>query len=217
MIRAFLASQIEETVHKLVELIAGTDPAKPSQMKLLFIPTAAMVEHSAEPDYVTSARDKFLELGFQVTDFDLRGKSKEDTAEALSQADIVFVGGGNTFYLLQEMRRTDFQSALEKELARGAIYAGSSAGSCVAGPDIGPIGLMDDPAAAPELKSTKGLGLVDFLVIPHYKRSDYGTLADQVLEKYGKDASMKPISDNQALWVEGDKVRQVENKQPLWF
>ena len=60
---------------------------------------------------------------------------------------------------------------MEKEL-----YIGSSAGSVLAGPDIDITRELDDPNEASNLKTTEGLKLVDFIILPHYGKGAYRRL-----------------------------------------
>ena len=50
-------------------------------------------------------RNKLIKIGFNVIDFDLNSKTEEKVRETLSKVDIVFVAGGNTFYLLEKLDR----------------------------------------------------------------------------------------------------------------
>ena len=54
----------------------------------------------------------------------------------LELKDIIFVEGGNTFYLLKAMRACNFEKIIRKLLKEGKVYIGASAGSIVAGKTI---------------------------------------------------------------------------------
>jgi len=60
-------------------------------------------------------------------------------AAGLSAAEGVFIGGGNTFVLLQDLYEHDLVATLRNRIAAGMPYAGTSAGSNVAaGPSGSP-------------------------------------------------------------------------------
>jgi dipeptidase E len=86
----------------------------------------------------------------------------------LDQTDVVFVAGGNTFFLLQEMRKGGFAELIHDYIHKGMIYIGSSAGSVVAGPTVRLVNGLDDPTDAPELQDFAGLGLIDIAILPHW-------------------------------------------------
>jgi dipeptidase E len=86
----------------------------------------------------------------------------------VSDCGVIFVAGGNTFYLLQEVRKSGFDTVINDLLTSEKVYVGSSAGSVLVAPDIGLVSRFDDPSDAPELKNYLGLNLVDYVVLPHY-------------------------------------------------
>ena len=51
----------------------------------------------------------------------------------LKEADAVFIGGGETFVLLAELHRTGQLEIIQRRVAKGMPYGGSSAGANVAG------------------------------------------------------------------------------------
>ena len=77
-------------------------------------------------------------------------------------------------------------------------------------PDIEPVARLDDPSKAPNLKSTQGLNLVDFVVVPHYKNEKFNEGVEEIL-KNSKEYKYKliPITDQQAVVVKGNKYNIV--------
>jgi dipeptidase E len=95
-------------------------------------------------------------------------------AGALRDLSAVWVSGGNTFVLLEAMQRSDFGTAVRGRLDDGGfVYAGYSAGACVAGPDIRGVEIMDEIGESGLSldgdEGIAGLGLVDFRVVPHWR------------------------------------------------
>lgn len=85
----------------------------------------------------------------------------------LAEADLLFVGGGNTFQLAKHVKEHDFENALLQFVANGGDYYGGSAGAVIAGSDIRTAAGMD--ANDVELADLQGLSLVKNLaVLPHY-------------------------------------------------
>jgi dipeptidase E len=183
--------------------------------KGVFIPTAAYGEaaHRAaavgegnDPD-LSACSEPLESLGIAIHSFDLREKTEAQTEQALSDAAIIYVGGGNTFYLLEHMQKCNFEKVLRKRLSAGAIYIGSSAGSVICTPDIAYIHVMDDPRQA-SLRETKGLSLIDFLIIPHLDHPDQGERAVRGIETYQGNTALIALRDSQVLYVH-NKVVQV--------
>ncbi len=94
----------------------------------------------------------------------------------LERFDLVWVLGGNAFVLARAMTASGFGEALVSAMDRGLVYAGYSAGACVAGPDLRGIHLMDPaddlPPGYDGTMPAHSLGLVPFRIVPHW-RSDH--------------------------------------------
>ncbi|MBI2405809.1 Type 1 glutamine amidotransferase-like domain-containing protein [Candidatus Microgenomates bacterium] len=197
--RLFLASVASKSLDKAANLF----PNKPrNQTRVAFIPTAA--NPYKDKWFVKEDRNKLVEVGFDVFDVDIKDKTKRELGEELRNIDIIFVAGGNTFYLLDKVQKSGFDKVV-KRLVFGerVLYIGSSAGATLAGPDIKPVELLDDPSAAPDLQSTEGLNLVNFVVLPHYGDKKYEDKFQKIIEEYGNKYELIKITNEQAVFVEG--------------
>jgi len=126
------------------------------QRDVLFVPYA-LADHDAYTSTVASA---FARCG--VT---LRGlHTVPDPLAALTAAEAVFVGGGNTFRLLRALQRRGLLAALRGAVEHGARYGGASAGTNLACPTIRTTN--DMPIVQPD--GFVALGLIDFQINPHY-------------------------------------------------
>jgi len=88
--------------------------------------------------------------------------------DVLARAEALFMGGGNTYALLQRLRESDLLSAIRERVQAGMPYMGASAGSNVAGPTI----LTTNDWNVVALDRFDALGLVGFNINPHYKEMD---------------------------------------------
>lgn len=130
--------------------------------EVLFVPWA-QVDHDG---YTATARARLGELGLAVTGV----HEHPDPIAAVHAASAVFVGGGNTFLLLDTLQRTGVLETLRDVMRRGsAKYLGTSAGSNVACPTIQTTNDMPVvwPAAGPG-----AAGLVDVQINAHYLDPD---------------------------------------------
>ena len=72
------------------------------------------------------------------------------------------------------------------------------------------MGPLDDPSKAPNLASTKGIGLVDFVILPHWGKEKYKDRYEKVMSQYGSSHyKLIKITDEQAIVVEGNKYNIV--------
>ena len=137
----------------------------PAAPRVGFVAAATSIYPSAP--WVDADREAFASFGADVVEVDLTVLAGDALAEVLTGLDAIYLAGGNTFALLHHVRRSGLDLLLPALLDDGLLYLGASAGAAVAGADVAPLSLMDDPTEAPPLDSTRGLGLVDVVLLPH--------------------------------------------------
>lgn len=196
-----LTSQASQVLESLLSYLMKP----PHELTVAFIPTAANPYNHAP--WIDMDKKKLTELGFNVYDLDLEDKSQKQIQKALEQADIIFVAGGNTFYLLEQVQKSGFASVVKELIANGVVYIGSSAGSVLAGPNIESVTAFDDIGMA-HLTSFEGLHFIDFVVLPHYKNPTFGKSHEHVMQEFKDDYQFIPITDQQAIVVtdQGPKI-----------
>lgn len=206
MKKLFLASQAVITLDKVTELL----PKKPSELNLVFIPTAA--ELYKEKPWLDEDRGKLVQMGFKVKNLDLRNKTSQELSNDVKNVDVIFVAGGNTFYLLEKVKESGFDKVLRRLIDKGIVYIGSSAGSVLLCPTIAVVEGLDDQREAPKLKSYKGLGVIDFLILPHYGEEKYKKKHELIIEKWkNKGFELKLLTNQQAIIVNNDRTKVVES------
>ena len=131
-----------------------------NRKRVVFVPFAVHDRRA----YAAKAEERFRDMGMSFTsvhDF-------SNMRRAVEEAEIIFVGGGNTFRLLKGLYDYDLLDPIRAGVAAGALYIGSSAGSIVAGPTLKTT--KDMPIVQPP--SFEALGLVPFQISPHYLDPD---------------------------------------------
>jgi dipeptidase E len=167
----FLTSNTPPVVHDLYERYLKDLNIK----TLVFIETAAEIE-TGDMEWLEADYDALVGVGLSVTRYTVSGKSSTDIEKDLSAYDSIYLSGGNTFYLLQQLQKTGAIPVIQKLMKEGKIYIGTSAGSVVAGPDILPVKNLDNASKAPELQGYAGLSLTDIVVLPHWGSSYFRDL-----------------------------------------
>ncbi|MDC7995884.1 dipeptidase PepE [Altibacter sp. HG106] len=108
---------------------------------------------------------KNVSEAFQQIDKNVNGiHTFEDPEEAIVTAEALFVGGGNTFVLLNSLYQLNLLPLLRDRIFEGLPYLGTSAGSNLCG--ITMQTTNDMPIVYPP--SFKTLGAVPFNINPHY-------------------------------------------------
>jgi len=128
--------------------------------RVLFLPYA-LFDRAA---YAEKARARLGAMGFRVESADRAA----DPRDAVARAEAIFVGGGNTFRLVDALWRRGLVEPIRRRVAEGMPYVGSSAGAIAAGPSLKTT--KDMPIVEPP--SFEALGLVRFQISPHYLDPD---------------------------------------------
>jgi dipeptidase E len=131
-----------------------------SNKRVLFVPFA-LYDRDA---YAAQARKRFEAMGYELDSI----HEFVDAKNAVNRAEAIFIGGGNTFRLLQSLYQADLLLPVRRRVAEGMLYIGSSAGAVVAAPTIKTTN--DMPIVQPP--SFDSLGLIRFQINAHYLDPD---------------------------------------------
>jgi dipeptidase E len=138
----------------------------PKSKRLLYIPVAMRHGPRSFGECWDWAYSLYRKVDISRIDMwtDLEGRHFSE----LAPYGAVLFGGGNTFELVAEVRRSGFLGLLSRFLASGGIYAGGSAGAILAGADIRTASLCGDKNEI-RIRQFEGLGLLrDWSIAAHY-------------------------------------------------
>jgi dipeptidase E len=99
----------------------------PRDVSLLYIGTASY----DIPKFRKNQTNAFIDLGCDVTSLDVANQrpDQDEMEEAVDNADIILVSGGNTLYALDRWRYLGLDEMLRTAAERGTVMAGGSAGA----------------------------------------------------------------------------------------
>lgn len=150
--------------------------------------------------------------GYDVIVVDLKGNPRK-VEEKLKDVDIIDVGGGDVNYLLDWAKKASLDTYLKDLLDRGVIYIGTSAGCGLVTPDIGLTWWSPDQWAGTD---HIGLGIVDFVIVPHQKESDEQSNLENLIDRkrYLQSIIDFPwrvylLQDGQAVQVIDDQIKHI--------
>lgn len=170
--------------------------------KLAFIPTAANVE-TGDKGWLIDDLATCKALGFEEIDIvDIAAVPQEVWEPRLENADMIMVGGGNTSYLMGQIKKSGLAAVLP-DLLSTRVYVGISAGSMVVAPKLKEKEmqrLYDEPIFDDE--TNEGLGFVDFLVVPHMN-SPYFPRVAELIDEVAQDTDIPfyALDDQSAVKV----------------
>ncbi|MBK6314364.1 MAG: dipeptidase PepE [Blastocatellia bacterium] len=162
---------------------------------VLFVPVAL-----ADHDGYTAKIGAVLEpLGVEVVGLHT---SKRPRA-AVESADLIYVGGGNTFRLLAGVQSRRLLEPVRRRVAEGGLkYLGSSAGTNLSCPTIRTTN--DMPIVQP--RSFEAFGLVPFQINPHYLDPDpssthMGETREQRIEQFHEENAVPVLGLREGAWL----------------
>ncbi|KKP69213.1 MAG: Peptidase [Candidatus Moranbacteria bacterium GW2011_GWE1_35_17] len=146
-------------------------------------------------------RKELGEIGLKHDEINI---SEEKDLSSLMEYDVYYVCGGNTFYILDRMRKTGLDKVLISAVKGGKFYIGVSAGSIIAGPDIEAAGIGNADINDVDLIDLTGLGLISYIITPHYSAEEEKNV--QEFKEKRKEESVIALTDKQAVFIEDEKV-----------
>lgn len=209
MIRLFLTSSTHAVSKHWVQHIDLQ-----TEKKLVFITTPADCEEG-DKQWLMDDRQSLVDAGFEVTDYTIIGKTAEELLTDLSEYDIIYISGGNTFFMLQESHTSGFFEVIHELVEeKGKVYVGTSAGSIIAGPQL-PEYLLDlgEDLIDEQLLDASGFGFVNFIVLPHWGSESFKKrYLESRMQMLYHDTQfpIMVLTDKQYVKVEGESIEIID-------
>lgn len=109
--------------------------------------------------------------------------------------DVIYVSEGNTFSILAYMKKLDILDHIRQCAMNGADYIGASAGAHIAGQNISAAYELEE--GADQLTDYTALGLLDGIVLPHFRLERYSLY--KKLRESGEYKEIYLVSDDGIL------------------
>ncbi len=174
---------------------------------VVFIPYARPGGISHD-EYTALTRAALAEIGCTVSGV----HEHADPVAAITAADAVFTGGGNTFVLLRDLYDQELVRPLRARVNAGMRYLGASAGTNIAGKTIGTTN--DMPIVYPP--TFDALGLVPFNINPHYLDPDpdskhQGETRETRINEFHfhNEQPVVALREGTILRIEGDRIELI--------
>lgn len=180
----------------------------------LFVPYAGVTV--SWDDYTTRVRAVFSVWGCELESI----HTMPDPIVAVSKAECIVVGGGNTFRLVEQMHETGIMIPIREKSLEGTPFIGWSAGSNVACPTLRTTN--DMPIIQPASFNT--LNLIPFQINPHYLDANPeghgGETREQRIDEFqalNPEVVVAGLREATALYLDEDKLHLLGQRSMRLF
>lgn len=151
--------------------------------------------------YTKQVADGFRPLAVEVSGVHTASNPRDE----IMRAEAIYVGGGNTFRLVDALHRHNLIDAIRERVVAGIPYMGESAGSIVPCPSIRTSN--DMPVVEPV--SFASLGLLPFQINPHYipgvaDPQFMGETRDERIMDYLDEEGLPVLAMREGSWLRVD-------------
>jgi peptidase E len=177
----------------------------PKEPKGCAVLMAAYDQTGEDTEHTAAALEELKEIG--ISNLAIFNLADEKFGKAEIKFDVIYVSGGNTFAILDRMKKTGFFDFVKKAVGEETIYAGISAGSVIAGKSIEIAGWgSEGDENEIGLTDLSGLGFTDIAIYPHFWDEEKEEV-DQFKKKAGYPVI--EITDDQAVYIDGETNYQI--------
>ena len=172
---------------------------RPAVARVMFVPYALRNRDG----YAARVRARFARMGFEV---DSIHEAADAPAAAVARAQAIFIGGGNTFRLLDALWRFGLIESIARRVSDGMPYIGSSAGSNVACLTI----KTTNDMSIVQPRTFDALRLVAFNINPHYVDPDpqsthMGETREERIMQFHEENEPPVVGLREGAWLEVDE------------
>lgn len=158
---------------------------------------------------------------FGITDIEQILNPNNLTKQKLKEASGIFIGGGNTYQLLNALKETCAFENLKEYVENGGLVMGGSAGALIFGERIDTC-LKDELVIKScndenkvGLKDTKGFNCINgYSIFPHYKKlpEQYADTQKRVEKLLKQGYNLVCLPEETSLWINGDQMKVIGQK-----
>ncbi len=224
-----LLTSLGLTNDKIASALAELTGKNPSDTKVAFIPTGAHCNRG-DKGWLIDNMNRIKSYGYYVEIVELTALNRETIATILNDSDVIFIGGGNCFYLSYWMEQKGLFDLLPQLLGTKVI-ASLSAGSMAIASNyrLSSQALDRDEHISDEEynnlgpkgeSSARTLNLVDFVVKPHFNSAEHYEVRNEEYIRRVAYRAGKPVyalDDQSALKITDGNIEVVSEGNWLFI
>ena len=154
------------------------------------------------------------ELGsVEIPGIEMVRSAEELARKNLADYSFLFIGGGNTFKLLYELKRVHMFEPIREYLRRGGTAFGGSAGAIIFGEDLESCALDDDNEVG--LQDTAGfdvLGGVSFLCHFTSRIPEHDRRSEEYLLRISDHRKIYALPEEDTLFLNEDRLEEITER-----
>lgn len=139
------------------------------ESKIAIVTTASPVKEQNK--FAIKAKNDFIKMGYIAKNVNFHDFDRDNNEELLNR-DIIYLNGGNPYYLLYSINKHQVKNIFEKIRQTETLIIGASAGALVMSPSIEVVDYFTPEMNKVALADLISLGLTTDYVFPHYDRFD---------------------------------------------
>jgi len=176
-----------------------------SETKVLVMHTLRLKGHIK---YLKRIRRQLISLGIKKNNISAANITENIKASKFKNFDVFFSCGGNTYYILDRVRKTGFDKFIKKFVKSDKFYIGLSAGSIIIHKTIEIAGWGTNRDINEfGLRNLKGIGITNIAIFPHCDKK-----REKEVSFFKKQAPypIVALKDRQALLINGKTKRLIK-------
>lgn len=150
-----------------------------------------------------------------LTKFEMVKSSLELSQKQFSNYSAIFIGGGNTYKLLNEIKQHSNYERIYEYLQKCGTIFGGSAGAIIFGKDINCC-LLDDKNNV-DIKNTSGFNFLnDYSILCHLKNKNFKKNC-KFLKEYSKNNKVLYLPEENVIVIDNGKISIIGTKKYAIF
>ncbi len=205
MKQLFLTSDVADVAKDISQKIK----TKSGNLRTAFITTPLEKEDDNNPEWHKQNKKAMQEAGFDIFEYTITGKNYESLQKDLTSIDVIYVEGGSLIHMMNQARLTGFDKFVREFIENSGVYIGTSTGSFIMAEDTAPALPLE--TYLEDNFDSRGIGLVNFLVMPHWGTDDFKDSYQKVPSfAYGMKTPMITLTNSQYVWVRDNTLQIID-------
>jgi len=199
--------QTAQAVKRFNEVIDHTKP-------VLYVPLA--MESERYPDCLEWIKGELS--GVDVPGIEMVTSAEEITAKALNGYSAVFIGGGNTFKLLYELKASGAFEKIKDFIEHNGVVFGGSAGAIIFGANLEACALDDTNDVG--LQDTAGFDVLNGIsFLCHYtnRTEEEDKKSTEYLTELSKKQRVIALPEEDTIFINGDEIEIIGTRPYYYF